>query len=95
MIARSVQNPRHVVCKRVLGLAGDRVTIPSSQRWGLGRTVKVGGRARRGVQGVERAGCGALVQATSYAKLWGLPQLCKGRCHWLFMESKGWASVWV
>ncbi|GAB4821340.1 hypothetical protein N2152v2_008386 [Parachlorella kessleri] len=41
VIARSVQNPRHVVCKRVLGLEGDVVNIPSSSRWGLGRTVKV------------------------------------------------------
>ena len=43
VIARSVQNPRHVVCKRVLGLEGDVVNIPSSTRWGLGRTVEVGG----------------------------------------------------
>lgn len=46
VIARSVQNPRHVVCKRVLGLEGDTVTIPSSTRWGLGRTVKVGPEGR-------------------------------------------------
>lgn len=42
VIARSVQNPRHVVCKRVLGLEGDTVNIPSSSKWGLGRTVTVG-----------------------------------------------------
>lgn len=34
MVARSAQNPRHVVCKRVLGLEGDVVRIPSSQKWG-------------------------------------------------------------
>lgn len=51
VIARSVQNPRHVVCKRVLGLEGDTVTIPSSTRWGLGRTVKVGPRAGAGELG--------------------------------------------
>lgn len=34
VVARSAQNPRHVVCKRVLGLEGDVVRIPSSQKWG-------------------------------------------------------------
>ena len=41
VVARSVQNPRHNVCKRVLGLEGDRVVIPHSKRWGAGRTVTV------------------------------------------------------
>lgn len=41
VVARSVQNPRHSVCKRVLGLEGDTVVIPHSTRWGAGRTVTV------------------------------------------------------
>eukprot|EP00887_Chlorella_sp_A99_P007003 scaffold2.g7003.t1 len=41
VVAKSMQNPRHVVCKRVLGLAGDAVTIPSSSKYGMGRTVVV------------------------------------------------------
>ena len=32
VIAYSPQNPRHVVCKRVLGLPGDRVAVPRTAR---------------------------------------------------------------
>ena len=41
VVAKSMSNPRHVVCKRVLGLAGDTVTIPSSSKYGMGRTVVI------------------------------------------------------
>lgn len=41
VIARSVQNPRHVVCKRILGLEGDTVLVPSSATFGLTRTIQV------------------------------------------------------
>ncbi|PSC73932.1 Mitochondrial inner membrane protease subunit 1 [Micractinium conductrix] len=41
VLARSAQNPRHMVCKRVLGLEGDSVYVPSSTKLGLGRTVTV------------------------------------------------------
>ena len=39
--AHSVQNPRHIVCKRVLGLEGDTVKVPWSSTNGPARTVKV------------------------------------------------------
>lgn len=39
--AYSVQNPRHVVCKRVLGLEGDVIRVPWSSTNGPARTVKV------------------------------------------------------
>ncbi|KAL4422353.1 hypothetical protein ABPG75_008550 [Micractinium tetrahymenae] len=43
VLARSAQNPRHMVCKRVLGLEGDTVFVPSSlgSKLGMGRTVTV------------------------------------------------------
>lgn len=39
--AYSVQNPKHVVCKRVLGLEGDTIKVPWSSTNGPARTVKV------------------------------------------------------
>lgn len=39
--AYSVQNPRHIVCKRVLGLEGDTIKVPWSSTNGPARTVKV------------------------------------------------------
>ncbi|PRW45470.1 mitochondrial inner membrane protease subunit 1-like [Chlorella sorokiniana] len=41
VLARSAQNPRHSVMKRVLGMEGDMVYIPSATKLGLGRTVEV------------------------------------------------------
>lgn len=41
MLARSVQDPKQTVCKRVLGMEGDEVRIPQSTRLGPGRNVKV------------------------------------------------------
>jgi signal peptidase I len=41
VIARSVQNPRHVVCKRVLGMEGDYVEVPPPIKAGSSRRVKV------------------------------------------------------
>ena len=41
MLARSMQNPKQIVCKRVLGLEGDEVRIPQSTQLGPGRTVVV------------------------------------------------------
>ena len=41
VLARSVQDPKQTVCKRVLGMEGDEVRIPQSTRLGPGRTVKV------------------------------------------------------
>lgn len=41
VVARSPQNPKHVICKRVLGLEGDTVHVPPSSRHGPSRTVKV------------------------------------------------------
>lgn len=39
VIARSIQNPKHVVCKRVLGLEGDIVPVAGS--FGAFKQVKV------------------------------------------------------
>ena len=39
--AYSVQNPKHVVCKRVLGLEGSVIKVPWSSTNGPARTVKV------------------------------------------------------
>ena len=36
-----MQNPKQIVCKRVLGLEGDEVRIPQSTQLGPGRTVLV------------------------------------------------------
>ena len=36
-----MQNPKQIVCKRVLGLEGDEVRIPQSTQLGPGRTVVV------------------------------------------------------
>jgi len=41
VIARSVQNPRHVVCKRVLGMEGDYVEVAPPIKAGTSRRVKV------------------------------------------------------
>jgi len=41
VLARSMQNPKQIVCKRVLGLEGDEVRIPQSTQLGPGRTVVV------------------------------------------------------
>ena len=41
VIARSVQNPRHIVCKRILGLEGDDVDVKSPTRQGSSRKIKV------------------------------------------------------
>ena len=41
VIARSVQNPRHVVCKRVLGMEGDVVFVPSAAAFGATRSIEV------------------------------------------------------
>ena len=41
VLARSVQNPRQIVCKRVLGLEGDEVRVHQSTQLGPSRTVKV------------------------------------------------------
>ena len=41
VLARSMQNPKQIVCKRVLGLEGDEVRIPQSTQMGPGRTVVV------------------------------------------------------
>ena len=41
MVAYSPQNPRHVVCKRVLGLPGDEVTVSRTAR-SASRTTQVG-----------------------------------------------------
>ena len=43
MIAASPRNPRHIVCKRVLGLEGDTVCVPVTSRDDA-RTVKVRSR---------------------------------------------------
>ena len=32
MIAASPRNPRHIICKRVLGLEGDTVCVPVTSR---------------------------------------------------------------
>jgi signal peptidase I len=45
VIARSVQNPRHVVCKRVLGMEGDYVEVVPPIKAGSNRRIKV--RAER------------------------------------------------
>lgn len=42
VIARSPQNPRHLVCKRVLGLQGDSVKVAATTLLGPSRTVVVG-----------------------------------------------------
>ena len=41
VVARSVQNPRQVVCKRVLGLAGQTLMVPSPTGMGAMRMVVV------------------------------------------------------
>ena len=41
VVAYSPQNPRHVVCKRVLGLPGDEVTVSRTSR-SAPRTAQVG-----------------------------------------------------
>jgi hypothetical protein len=41
VIARSVQNPRHTVCKRVLGLQGDEVDVHPPNRPGSTHKIKV------------------------------------------------------
>ncbi|KAK9829968.1 hypothetical protein WJX72_008940 [[Myrmecia] bisecta] len=41
VVARSVQNPRHIVCKRVLGLPGDQVAVAGPTYLGASRTVTV------------------------------------------------------
>ena len=38
MIAASPRNPRHIICKRVLGLEGDTVRVPVASSHGA-RTV--------------------------------------------------------
>jgi hypothetical protein len=39
VLAKSVQNPRQIVCKRVLGLEGDEVKVHQSTQLGPSRTV--------------------------------------------------------
>ncbi|CAL8470873.1 g10415 [Coccomyxa elongata] len=41
VLARSMQNPKQIVCKRVLGLEGDEVRVAPSTQLGEGRIVKV------------------------------------------------------
>ena len=41
MLARSMQNPKQTVCKRVLGMEGDEVQVRQSSKMGPGRTVLV------------------------------------------------------
>ena len=41
VIARSVQNPRHIVCKRVLGLEGDTVSVQPPNKPGSTHRIKV------------------------------------------------------
>jgi signal peptidase I len=41
VVARSVQNPRHIVCKRVLGLEGDIVTVAGTGAFGASRIIQV------------------------------------------------------
>lgn len=41
VLARSVQNPKQIVCKRVLGLEGDEVKVHQSTQLGPSRNVKV------------------------------------------------------
>lgn len=41
MLARSMQNPKQIVCKRVLGLEGDEVRVAPSTQLGEGKIVKV------------------------------------------------------
>ena len=41
MLARSMQNPKQTVCKRVLGMEGDEVRVRQSSKMGPGRTVLV------------------------------------------------------
>ena len=41
VLARSMQNPKQTVCKRVLGMEGDEVRVRQSSRMGPGRTVLV------------------------------------------------------
>ena len=41
VLARSVQNPKQIVCKRVLGLEGDEVKVHQSTQLGHSRIVKV------------------------------------------------------
>lgn len=41
VIARSVQNPRHTVCKRVLGLEGDEVDVHPPNRPGSTHKITV------------------------------------------------------
>jgi len=41
-LARSMQNPKQIVCKRVLGLEGDEVQVLPSTQLGEGRIVKAG-----------------------------------------------------
>lgn len=43
MLARSMQNPKQTVCKRVLGMGGDEVRVRQSSKLGPGRTVLVSG----------------------------------------------------
>ena len=40
VIARSVQNPRHVVCKRVLGLEGDVIPVNEGGLFGVTHQVQ-------------------------------------------------------
>ncbi len=44
MLARSMQNPKQIVCKRVLGLEGDEVRVAPSTQLGEGKIVKVSAR---------------------------------------------------
>ncbi|CAK0782651.1 hypothetical protein CVIRNUC_005850 [Coccomyxa viridis] len=41
VLARSMQNPKQTVCKRVLGMGGDEVRVRQSSKLGPGRTVLV------------------------------------------------------
>lgn len=34
VLARSMQNPRHMVCKRVLALEGGTGVVPQARQWG-------------------------------------------------------------
>lgn len=60
-----MQNPKQIVCKRVLGLEGDEVRIPQSTQLGPGRTVVVHS---------------TLSTASHLSCIWHLPGECFGRC---------------
>ena len=65
MLARSMQNPKQTVCKRVLGMGGDEVRVRQSSKLGPGRTVLVSGdsperRRLRACDAIKSLCCGSI-----------------------------------